>query len=141
VTRLFRGSRSPHLLPELEERSEDLVAVLEPDDFDQEEYESELPSQRELDLRSYVGVLDHLDWLEAAAPGFGAGIAARTWLQRQALAASDADYVYKGFARLLGHPEGVEWELLPEDTDLDRRLWTLYRAWTDRYGRTASSPK
>jgi hypothetical protein len=129
LNRFFGTRRSPfELLPERHEPTPfDLPRLDEASRFEI------------LDLRLYASASEHLDRLVRASSSVGAGAAAYTWVRNQTLSPLARRYVYKGFARLLGHPEGYGWDDLPENEELDRYVRAIYRAWIDRFGpRTVS---
>jgi hypothetical protein len=91
----------------------------------------------EVDLELYGEISDFLSALEPEEAGLGAGVVALRWASERGLSEEERDYVYGGFARLFGHIEGRGWRSRPGWEALDQEAWTLYRAWADRYGRSA----
>jgi hypothetical protein len=90
----------------------------------------------EVDLDLYARVSDYLGHLEPTSRT-GAGVVALRWMRERGLSVEDRQYIYSGFARLIGHREGRGWRSLPGCEALDSEVWTLYRAWVDRYGASA----
>jgi hypothetical protein len=91
----------------------------------------------EVDLDLYARVSEYLGRLEPSAAGMGAGVIVLRWMRERGLSEQDRQYIYSGFARLIGHREGRGWRSLPGCETLDSEVWTLYRAWVDRYGASA----
>jgi hypothetical protein len=88
-----------------------------------------------IDLELYAALVDFFDGLEADGSFMGAGEAAFDWFRdHDELNEDELDYVLMGLLRLVGHWKGEDWETRPRRAELDVRVWTFHRVWTDRYG-------
>jgi hypothetical protein len=88
-----------------------------------------------LDLTVYVRVLDFLAQRQGSR-GLPSWLAVTTeWADSHGLDEPAREYFLSGVTRLAGDPHaGGDWESRARDEELDRLVWTFWRAWVDTYG-------